>query len=69
MDTLSGKISPAFMAPEMLAKKPSTTKVDMWALGVMLYQFVSNHLPFEAEKSKGIIYSIIGSASSSEQPE
>ena len=55
MDTLSGKISPAFMAPEMIAEKPCTTKVDMWALGVMLYQFVSNHLPFEAEKSKGII--------------
>jgi serine/threonine protein kinase len=36
------------MAPEMIAEKQSTTKVDMWALGVILYQFFSNHLPFEA---------------------
>ena len=27
---------------------PSTTKADMWALGVILYQFFANQLPFEA---------------------
>jgi len=27
---------------------PSTTKVDMWALGVILYQFFGSKLPFEA---------------------
>ena len=26
----------------------STTKADMWALGVILYQFFANQLPFEA---------------------
>ena len=46
------------MAPEMVDEKPSTTKVDMWALGVILYQFFSNQLPFEDAKSKGKIYSI-----------
>ena len=46
------------MAPEMIAEKPSTTKVNMWALGVILYQFFSNKLPFEADKSIGTIYSI-----------
>ena len=36
------------MAPEMIVEMPSTTKVDMWALGVILYQLFSNKLPFEA---------------------
>ena len=34
----------------MILEKPSTIKVDMWALGVMLYQFVSEwRHPFLAE--------------------
>ena len=37
-DTLNGKTTPAYMAPELIAQKPSTTKVDMWALGVIIYQ-------------------------------
>ena len=45
---MSGLTTPAYMAPEMIDEKQSTTKVDMWALGVILYQFFSNHLPFEA---------------------
>jgi serine/threonine protein kinase len=45
---MNGLTSPAYKAPEMIKEKPSTTKVDMWALGVILYQFFSNHLPFEA---------------------
>ena len=45
---LNGFTTPAYMAPEMIAEKQSTTKVDMWALGVMLYQFFSNQHPFKA---------------------
>ena len=41
--------TPAYMAPEMIVQKESTTKVDMWALGVILYQMFANKLPFEAE--------------------
>jgi NIMA (never in mitosis gene a)-related kinase 1/4/5 len=37
------------MAPEMIVQKLSTTKVDMWLLGVILYQFFTNKLPFEAD--------------------
>ena len=55
------------MAPEMLAKKPSTNKVDMWSLGVMLYQFVSNQLPFVADIER--VYSINWSTSIGAQPQ
>ena len=41
--------TPAYMAPEMIVKNESTTKVDMWALGVILYQMFANKLPFEAD--------------------
>ncbi len=36
------------MAPEMIEKLESTSKVDMWALGVIFYQFFTNELPFIA---------------------
>jgi serine/threonine protein kinase len=37
------------MAPEMIVQKASTTKVDMWALGIILYQIFTNKLPFESD--------------------
>jgi eukaryotic-like serine/threonine-protein kinase len=39
--------TPAYMAPEMTLGS-STPKVDMWALGVIVYRFFSNRLPFKA---------------------
>jgi eukaryotic-like serine/threonine-protein kinase len=45
---LSGLTTPAYMAPDMIAQKESTPKVDMWALGIILYQLFSGKLPFEA---------------------
>ena len=45
-NTLQGLTTPAYMPPETIAEKESTTKVDMWALGVILYQFFSNQHPF-----------------------
>jgi serine/threonine protein kinase len=36
-NTLNGLGTPAYMSPEMIVQKPSTPKVDMWALGIILY--------------------------------
>ena len=49
--TLGGLTSPAYASPEiMLDNKASSTKLDMWALGIILYQLVSsNKHPFENE--------------------
>jgi serine/threonine protein kinase len=47
-NTLSGFTTPAYMAPEIIVQSPSSSKVDMWALGVILYQFLTKKLPFEA---------------------
>jgi serine/threonine protein kinase len=40
------------MSPEMISQRNSTTKVDMWALGIILYQVLSKGKhPFEASSS------------------
>lgn len=33
---------PSYIAPEVILNKPATSKVDMWALGIILYQLVSS---------------------------
>ncbi len=43
-----GLTTPAYLAPEIIADNASSTKVDMWALGVIFYQFFSNQHPFES---------------------
>jgi serine/threonine protein kinase len=48
--TLTGALlgTPEYMAPD-LAEGPATTSSDIYALGIVLYQMVTGHLPFTAE--------------------
>jgi serine/threonine protein kinase len=36
-ETMGGQTSPAYIAPEVICNKQPTDKVDMWALGIILY--------------------------------
>ena len=36
-ETLEGRATLAYAAPEVVDEKLSTPKVDMWALGIILY--------------------------------
>jgi serine/threonine protein kinase len=58
--TLGGLTSPAYASPEiMLDNKATSTKLDMWALGIMLHQLVSpNKHPFENENHYVMIENI-----------
>ncbi len=49
-DTLNGLTTPAYMAPETIALNLDNSKVDMWAIGIVVYQLLSKgKLPFEAD--------------------
>jgi NIMA (never in mitosis gene a)-related kinase 1/4/5 len=57
--TMGGQTSPAYIAPEVISNKPATSKVDMWALGIILYELVSSlKHPFECENSFAMILAI-----------
>lgn len=38
--------TPYYLSPEMVEGKPYSTKADIWALGIILYQLCSFKLPF-----------------------
>ncbi len=48
-ETLCG--SPLYMAPEILHKKPYTSKADLWSVGVMLYEALCGQHPFKSVTS------------------
>ena len=51
--------SKAFLAPEVISKKPfDSFKADIWALGVSLYILATSHLPWSMKSEKHMIASI-----------
>lgn len=39
--------SPLYMAPEVLSQQPYDYKVDVWSLGVVVYEALYGHCPYE----------------------
>jgi serine/threonine protein kinase len=44
-----------YVAPEILFNKPLTTKSDMWAIGVCVFQMFVGYTPFFSAKKEKII--------------
>lgn len=51
--------TPYYLAPEMFLGVGYDEKVDLWAIGVTLYQMVTGRMPFESEYKGDIINKII----------
>jgi serine/threonine protein kinase len=49
IDTSSSFVgTPLYMAPEVLTQQPYSTESDIWSLGGLLYQLLTNDVPFFA---------------------
>lgn len=42
--------TPHYMSPEQFAGKVVDTRTDVWAIGVMMYQVLAGHLPFDGRE-------------------
>ena len=51
--------TPEYIGPEVLTKVPYNNKVDMWALGVIVYVMLSGHLPFCGDTAPKLFENII----------
>jgi serine/threonine protein kinase len=42
-----------YMAPEIIKEKPYNQCIDVWSLGILLYELIHGYSPFRATKAKG----------------
>lgn len=54
--------TPEYIAPELLKKLPYSSKVDLWAIGVMVFVMLSGHLPFSADTTPKLFKQIMSSS-------
>ncbi len=51
--------TPAYMSPEQAFGKETDSRVDVWALGVLLYEMLSGRLPFKGDVDAAVAYAIV----------
>jgi serine/threonine protein kinase/WD40 repeat protein len=59
--TRTGEVlgTPAYMAPEQFSGQPVDYRVDIWAVGVILYELLTGRKPFDANTVGALIYQIV----------
>ena len=51
--------SPSYMCPEQIRGQKFDHRCDIWALGVVFYEMLTGHLPFEGDYPEPIMYAIV----------
>ncbi len=56
---VSGVGSPAYMSPQQVREMPLDQRTDIYSLGVVMFQLLTGHLPFESENNYSLLYRIV----------
>jgi serine/threonine protein kinase/Tol biopolymer transport system component len=48
-----------YMSPEQARAQPIDPRTDIWSLGVVIFQMISGHLPFEGSSNSDVIAAIL----------
>ncbi|KAM9435265.1 protein kinase C, eta, b [Clarias gariepinus] len=51
--------TPDYIAPEIILEEPYGVSVDWWAMGILLFEMLCGHAPFEAETEDELFESIL----------
>lgn len=48
-----------YMAPEIITNKKYTKSIDIWSLGILLYELYHNYSPFRSKKQEQVFKNIL----------